>query len=164
MECLWSFRESLGCSGMFWGVPDELIMVKTITANLDADRICRVHDRLLRAVLSPDIAQWYVSEVGRPLREVMRQFRAGILVNIDRNIVAPSSPPINDSHARSGCGIMPRTLPAAFMIPAMLFTEPFGLNSEVTSPPGPASRNTTRPVCPSSSSVSPSAPRRPART
>ena len=46
----------------------------------------------------------------------------------------PSKPPISSSQARSGCGIIPRTLPDRLQIPAMLRLEPFGLASGVTRP------------------------------
>ena len=39
----------------------------------------------------------------------------------------PSAPPSSGSATRSGCGMMPTTLPAAFEMPAMSLAEPFGL-------------------------------------
>src|SRR5215467_4583599 len=56
--------------------------------------------------------------------------------SIDRNINRPSSLPSMSSAHRSGCGIMPRTLPSGLMIPAMLSSEPFGFASGVTLPSG----------------------------
>src|SRR5574340_735317 len=46
--------------------------------------------------------------------------------SIDRKISRPSSFPSNGSALRSGFGIRPNTLPSAFMIPAILSSEPFG--------------------------------------
>jgi len=46
--------------------------------------------------------------------------------SIDRKINRPSSLPRTSSVQRSGCGIMPSTLPSALMIPAILSSEPFG--------------------------------------
>src|SRR3954469_4332779 len=37
--------------------------------------------------------------------------------------------PVRDSTACSGCGIRPTTLPASLQMPAMSFSEPFGLTS-----------------------------------
>src|SRR2546422_3338091 len=45
----------------------------------------------------------------------------------ERNSLSPSVPPSSASAHRSGCGIMPSTLPRLLMIPAMLCSEPFGL-------------------------------------
>src|SRR5262249_48572887 len=56
--------------------------------------------------------------------------------SIDRNINRPSSLPSMSSAHRSGCGIIPRTLPSGLMIPAMLSSEPFGFASGVTLPSG----------------------------
>ena len=55
---------------------------------------------------------------------------------IDRQISRPSSPPSRASLDRSGWGIMPSTLPAALITPAMLAREPLGLASGVTRPAG----------------------------
>src|SRR5207302_216945 len=45
----------------------------------------------------------------------------------DWNRRRPSSPPSSGSAHRSGCGIIPRTLPCLFVTPATLCCEPFGL-------------------------------------
>jgi len=52
----------------------------------------------------------------------------------ERKNPSPSVDPSNGSMARSGCGIIPSTLPPALMIPAMLRAEPLGLASGDTSP------------------------------
>ena len=51
-----------------------------------------------------------------------------------RRIPRPSIPPISGSQQRSGCGIIPRTLPSRLRIPAMFRLEPLGLASGVTRP------------------------------
>ena len=51
-----------------------------------------------------------------------------------RRIPRPSIPPISGSQQRSGCGIMPSTLPSRLRMPAMFRLEPFGLASAVTRP------------------------------
>src|SRR5262245_3142705 len=56
--------------------------------------------------------------------------------NIDTNINRPSSFPNISSAHRSGCGIMPSTLPSALRMPAMLSTEPLEFASAVTLPSG----------------------------
>ena len=45
----------------------------------------------------------------------------------DSNTILPSALPSADSHARSGCGIRPTTLRVALQMPAMLWSDPFGL-------------------------------------
>src|SRR5688572_12108150 len=52
----------------------------------------------------------------------------------DSNMTRPSALPTASSHARSGCGIRPTTLRFSLHNPAMLFTEPLGFASGVTSP------------------------------
>ena len=41
---------------------------------------------------------------------------------------SPSVPPRNESAKRSGCGIIPRILPSELKIPAILSTDPLGLD------------------------------------
>ena len=53
---------------------------------------------------------------------------------IERQIRLPSSPPSSGSEARSGCGIMPSTLPCSLSSPAMSCSEPLGLASLPTAP------------------------------
>src|SRR5665213_2879181 len=50
--------------------------------------------------------------------------------------IRPSVPPKTASAARSGWGIMPRTLPCALMTPAMWAKEPLGLNASPKAPSG----------------------------
>ena len=57
---------------------------------------------------------------------------------MEPKIDRPSVPPIISSQQRSGWGIMPRTLPARLVMPAMLFREPLGLEAGVASPSGVA--------------------------
>ena len=64
---------------------------------------------------------------------------------IELKMSAPSVPPTTCSQHLSGCGIMPRTLPLALTMPAMLSTEPFGLESGVTRPSVVEYRKTTLP-------------------
>src|SRR5207245_9933545 len=52
----------------------------------------------------------------------------------ESRISRPSSLPRRASAQRSGCGIMPKTLPASLTIPPMLSSEPLGLASGVTWP------------------------------
>src|SRR5207245_11398292 len=52
----------------------------------------------------------------------------------DSKIFIPSVPPSSDSLARSGCGIIPRTLRPGLQMPAMLSRDPLGLDSAVISP------------------------------
>src|SRR3989338_9105010 len=52
-----------------------------------------------------------------------------VLLHIDSNTLNPSIPPSNASLERSGCGIIPRTLPRSFTIPAILSIAPFGFSS-----------------------------------
>src|SRR5437667_4569460 len=54
----------------------------------------------------------------------------------ERNSFRPSVPPSSASEQRSGCGIMPSTLPRALMMPEILCSEPFGLAEGTTRPPG----------------------------
>ena len=49
--------------------------------------------------------------------------------NSDLKTRRPSVLPKIASTARSGCGIIPKTLPARLQIPAMLFKEPLGFSS-----------------------------------
>ena len=46
----------------------------------------------------------------------------------DSNSTRPSALPSAVSHARSGCGINPTTLRASLQMPAMLLSDPFGLD------------------------------------
>jgi hypothetical protein len=55
---------------------------------------------------------------------------------IDWKIRLPSVPPTTSSQARSGWGIIPRTLPALLTMPAILFRAPLGFASGVISPEG----------------------------
>src|SRR6185312_2482415 len=50
----------------------------------------------------------------------------------ERNSFRPSEPPRSASAQRSGCGIMPSTLPRLLMMPAMLCREPLGLAPGMT--------------------------------
>src|SRR6266851_594239 len=52
----------------------------------------------------------------------------------ERNSFSPSVPPSSASEQRSGCGIMPSTLPRALTMPAMLCIDPLGLEVLVTRP------------------------------
>src|SRR5271157_95012 len=61
---------------------------------------------------------------------------AAIAATSEWKIFAPSVMPSSGAEARSGCGIMPRTLRPSLQIPAMFSSEPLGLASEVTSPLG----------------------------
>src|ERR1700686_5385567 len=61
----------------------------------------------------------------------------------ERNSLSPSVPPSSASAQRSGCGIMPSTLPRALTIPAMLCSEPLGFALEVTRPSAEQYRKTT---------------------
>src|SRR5579864_3255337 len=70
--------------------------------------------------------------------------REAIAPTIDWKTLSPSVHPSSGSAERSGCGIMPRTLPPELQIPAMLSSEPLGLAAEVTSPAGVEYRNTMR--------------------
>src|SRR5713226_4444812 len=54
----------------------------------------------------------------------------------DSKILSPSVQPRADSLARSGCGIIPRTLRPGLQMPAMLSSEPLGFDSAVISPEG----------------------------
>src|SRR3981081_1680067 len=54
----------------------------------------------------------------------------------ERNSLSPSVPPSSASAQRSGCGIMPSTLPRLFTMPAMLCSEARGLDAGVTRPVG----------------------------
>ena len=45
----------------------------------------------------------------------------------DSKITRPSAPPSIDSHARSGCGIIPTTFRASLQMPAMAAADPFGI-------------------------------------
>src|SRR3989454_9043359 len=75
----------------------------------------------------------------------------------ERNSFRPSVPPSSASEQRSGCGIMPSTLPRALTMPAMLCSEPFGFAAGTTLPPGSQYRNTTWPLCSRRESVAGSA-------
>src|SRR5271157_1313101 len=61
---------------------------------------------------------------------------AAIAATSEWKIFAPSVMPSSGAEARSGCGIMPRTLRPSLQIPAMFSSEPLGLAAEVTSPLG----------------------------
>jgi hypothetical protein len=50
----------------------------------------------------------------------------------ERTIPKPSAEPRSASDARSGCGMRPATLPAAFITPAMARSEPFGFEAAST--------------------------------
>src|SRR6266545_3937299 len=63
-------------------------------------------------------------------------YRGAIAPTSDWNTLNPSVPPSSGSAARSGWGIMPRTLPPGPQIPAMLSSDPFGFASEVIWPSG----------------------------
>src|SRR4029077_9427836 len=52
----------------------------------------------------------------------------------ERNSFSPSVPPSSGSEHRSGCGIMPSTLPRALTMPAMLCVDPLGFALLVTRP------------------------------
>src|SRR5207302_5704972 len=54
----------------------------------------------------------------------------------DRNSSSPSVPPSAASAQRSGCGIMPSTLPRSLTIPATWCSEPLGLAEGSVRPPG----------------------------
>ena len=53
---------------------------------------------------------------------------------IERHSRLPSSPPSSGSETRSGWGIMPSTLPAGLITPAMSWAEPLGLASPPSRP------------------------------
>ena len=53
---------------------------------------------------------------------------------IELNIIDPSVPPISSSQQRSGWGIIPKTLPSEFIIPAIFDSDPLGFDSFVISP------------------------------
>jgi hypothetical protein len=53
---------------------------------------------------------------------------------MDSQMRLPSVPPVRSSEARSGWGIMPRTLPRSLMMPAMFATLPFGFAAGMTWP------------------------------
>ena len=53
---------------------------------------------------------------------------------IERHSRLPSSPPSSGSDTRSGWGMMPSTLPAGLITPAMSWAEPLGLASPPSSP------------------------------
>src|SRR5438874_5774669 len=55
---------------------------------------------------------------------------ARIVSIIDRKIFAPSALPSRASHARSGCGIKPKTFRSRLQTPAMFSIEPFGFASD----------------------------------
>ena len=55
---------------------------------------------------------------------------------MERQTRRPSSLPRRASLARSGWGIMPRTVPAALMTPAMAARDPLGLACGVMAPAG----------------------------
>src|SRR6185312_1563437 len=55
--------------------------------------------------------------------------RAGTALRTDSKIPRPSVEPISGSQARSGCGIMPRTLRPSLRIPAISRAEPLGFST-----------------------------------
>ena len=57
--------------------------------------------------------------------------------SIDSKTPSPSADPSSGSTARSGCGIMPSTLPASLTMPAMARMEPLGLHHSSASPGPP---------------------------
>jgi hypothetical protein len=61
-------------------------------------------------------------------------YLAAIAPTSDWNTLKPSVPPSSGSAARSGWGIIPRTLPPGLQIPAMFSSDPLGLASEVIWP------------------------------
>src|SRR5437879_4370622 len=63
-------------------------------------------------------------------------YLAAIAPTSDWNTLNPSVPPSSGSAARSGWGIIPRTLPPGLQIPAMLSSDPFGLASKEIWPSG----------------------------
>src|SRR4029077_13425964 len=54
----------------------------------------------------------------------------------DRNSLRPSVPPSSGSEQRSGCGIIPSTLPRLLVMPAMLWRDPLGFAQGRNRPPG----------------------------
>ena len=56
----------------------------------------------------------------------------------ERSIFSPSFMPSTSSLARSGCGIIPRTLRPSLQMPAMFSSDPLGFASSVSSPCGVA--------------------------
>ena len=130
--------------------------IRTLGGQLTQERL----RGLVRAVLAPERAEHAELEVvwiapdgthdGAVLVLVQRDFlelgapgrnrhqtatRANAWM-AERNTARPSLPPSRSSQARSGCGIMPNTLPRAFAMPAMLLSDPFGFDSAVTRPSG----------------------------
>src|SRR3954467_7702375 len=77
---------------------------------------------------------------GRNLRH-----QAATLLRMDSNSRTPSSEPSSELQARSGCGIMPSTLPASLTMPAMFRSEPLGLASALVLPIASAYLKITRP-------------------
>jgi len=57
-------------------------------------------------------------------------------LTMDSRMTRPSVPPSADSHARSGCGIIPTTLRRSLQIPAIACSEPFGFDSSEMVPSG----------------------------
>src|SRR5688572_15752064 len=68
--------------------------------------------------------------VGNRHREVASA-RSDTAFTADSNSTSPSALPIASSQARSGCGINPTTFLPSLQIPAMLFSDPFGLAAAV---------------------------------
>lgn len=75
--------------------------------------------------------------VGPPSASALAGIQAETRSSMDRNIASPSGRPSAGSQARSGCGIIPSTLPLSLTTPAISRTEPFGLAPAASAPSAP---------------------------
>ena len=106
----------------------ELEVVRVAAAEAVADRVELVVGHAEAAMERLHRALGHGHRAGRlrPRRPPAPAARAALSTS-ERMIPSPSSEPRIASAARSGCGISPATLPAAFMTPAIARSEPFGL-------------------------------------